>query len=150
MRFFLIQATLGNWYTYQIDVVVACVQAPVERVLYLEIPKGVHVEGTNCKNYVLKLLKFLFGKKATGHVWYNHFIEFLKLSSIPNTVDECTFYYNKSINLTFKDNSILSGTDEHDLINLKQLIAKMFDIQKEKETFEINLESKSKERKMDP
>jgi hypothetical protein len=52
-RFFLIQALLNNWYTRQIVFVLAYTQAPVERELYMEIPKGVTLEGANRKDYVL-------------------------------------------------------------------------------------------------
>jgi hypothetical protein len=38
-RFFLIQALINKWKTKQLDFVLAYPQAPVERELYMEIPK---------------------------------------------------------------------------------------------------------------
>jgi hypothetical protein len=37
--FFLIQALINKWKTKQLDFVLAYLQAPVERELYMEIPK---------------------------------------------------------------------------------------------------------------
>jgi hypothetical protein len=40
----------------------------------MEIPKGVNLEGADRKDYVLKLLKNLYGQKQAGRVWYNHLV----------------------------------------------------------------------------
>ncbi len=39
------QSLLNSWKTKQIDFVLAFPQAPVERDLYMEIPKGIRIEG---------------------------------------------------------------------------------------------------------
>jgi hypothetical protein len=131
-RFFLIQALLNNWYTHQIDFFLANAQAPVERELYMEIPTGLNLEGADCKDYVLKLLKNLHGQKQAGHVWYNHLVNgLLELGFVCSTADECVFYYNKSILLVYVDDSILLGPDGKELKKLKELIASKFDIQEE-------------------
>jgi patatin-like phospholipase/acyl hydrolase len=83
-RFLLIQALLNNWYTHQIDFVLAYAQAPVERELYMEIPKGVNLESADCKDYVLKLLKNLYGQKQAGRVWYNHLVNGLFIAQQMN------------------------------------------------------------------
>jgi hypothetical protein len=42
-------------------------QAPVELDLYMEIPKGVKLEGTeNARDYVLRIIKNLYGQKQAG------------------------------------------------------------------------------------
>jgi hypothetical protein len=62
---------MNNWKTRQIDFVLAFPQAPVERDLYMEIPKGIRVEGTEKgEEYVLQLVKNLYGQKQAGRVWY--------------------------------------------------------------------------------
>jgi hypothetical protein len=133
-RFFLIQALLNNWYTHQIDFVLAYAQAPVERELYMEIPKGVNLEGADFKDYVLESLKNLYGQKQAGPVWYNHLVNgLLELGFVCNTADKCVFYYNKSILLIYVDDSILLGPDGKELKKLKELIASKFDIQKEED-----------------
>ena len=40
----------------------------------MEIPKGVNLEGADCKDYVLESLKNLYGQKQAGHVLYNHLV----------------------------------------------------------------------------
>jgi hypothetical protein len=48
-------------------------QAPVERDLYMEIPKGVKLGGDeNSKAYVLRIIKNLYGQKQAGRVWYQY------------------------------------------------------------------------------
>jgi hypothetical protein len=42
-RFFLTQSLLNSWKTKQIDFVLAFPQAPVERDLYMQIPKGIRI-----------------------------------------------------------------------------------------------------------
>ncbi len=46
------------------------VQAKVERELYMEIPKGVRLQGAkNNKDYVLQLVRNLYKQKQAGHAW---------------------------------------------------------------------------------
>ncbi len=69
-RFFLIQTLLNGWYTKQLDYVMALPQAKVERELYMEIPKGVRLQGAkNNKHYVLQLVRNLYKQKQAGHAW---------------------------------------------------------------------------------
>jgi hypothetical protein len=96
----------------------------VERELYMEIPKGVNLEGADRKDYVLKLLKNLYGQKQAGRVWYNHLVNgLLELGFVRSTADECVFYYNKSVLLVYVDDSILLVPDGKELKKLKELIA---------------------------
>jgi len=68
-RFFLIQALINKRKTKQLDFVLAYPQAPVERELYMEIPKGVRIEKQNdSKEYVLQIIKNLYGQKQAGSV----------------------------------------------------------------------------------
>jgi hypothetical protein len=131
-RFFLIQVLLNNWYTRQINFVLAYTQAPVERELYMEIPKGVTLEGANRKDYVLQLLKNLYGQKQAGRVRYEHLVQgLLKIGFKCSKVDECIFYYKKSILLVYVDDSILLGPDQDELKFLIDKMNKCFDIQEE-------------------
>jgi hypothetical protein len=76
--FFLVQALINKWYTKQIDFVLAYTQAPIERELYMAIPRGIELEGANKGDYVLKLLKNLYGQKQGGRVWNQHLVKGLK------------------------------------------------------------------------
>ena len=46
-----------GWHTKQLDYVAAFPQAPIERELYMKVPRGVEVEGGNSDDHVLKLHK---------------------------------------------------------------------------------------------
>jgi hypothetical protein len=61
----LIAALINAWETRQIDFVLAYTQADVECELYMSIPKGFEVEGSDDAQ-VLKLRKNLFGKDRQG------------------------------------------------------------------------------------
>jgi hypothetical protein len=75
IRFFMTQAIINNWYTRQIDFVLAYTQADIERDLYMKLSSGFVLPGKELteedqKNYVLKLEKNLYGQKQAGRVWY--------------------------------------------------------------------------------
>ena len=46
IRLFLILALIHGWHTRQLDFVLAYPQAPVECDLYMEIPKGFHIDSS--------------------------------------------------------------------------------------------------------
>jgi hypothetical protein len=82
----------------------------------MEIPKGVTLEGAYRKDYVLQLLKNLYGQKQAGCEWYKHLVQgILKIGFKCSKVDECILYYKKSILFVYVDNSILLGPDENEL-----------------------------------
>ena len=63
--FITLVAALG-WHTQQIDYVLAFPQAPVEKELYLHIPKGFDLTEGDPKDYVLKLKRNIYGQKQAG------------------------------------------------------------------------------------
>jgi hypothetical protein len=137
-RFFLIQSLLNDWHTKQLDYVMAFPQANVERELYMEIPKGVRLQGvTNNKDYVLQLVRNLYGQKQTGRVWYQHLVRGLeKIGFTRSKIDECVFYYNKSILLVYVDDSILMGPDEQELKYLMKCMKKNFEKEEEGDIYD--------------
>ncbi len=44
-------------------------QAPIECDMYMELPEGIQVSEGDSKDYVLKLLKNIYGQKQVGRVW---------------------------------------------------------------------------------
>jgi hypothetical protein len=77
IRFFMSLAIINNWYTRQIDFVLAYTQANIERDLYMKLPSGFVIPGRELteedqKNHVLKLEKNLYGQKQVRRVWYLH------------------------------------------------------------------------------
>ena len=57
IRLLLILVLVHIWHTTQLDYVLAFTQAPVDRNLYMNIPKGFEVEGANKGEYVFKIKK---------------------------------------------------------------------------------------------
>jgi len=114
IRLLLTMVLRNNWKTKQLDFVLAFPQAPVEKVCYMKVPKGIqiHEEG----NWVLQVKKNIYGQKQAGRVWNKYLVG--KLVSIGFKVsehDECIFFRGKSIYLLYTDDSILAGPDEEEL-----------------------------------
>jgi hypothetical protein len=131
-RFLLIQSLLQKWHTKQLDFVLAFPQAKVERDLYMEIPKGVRLQGADRSKYVLQLVKNLYGQKQAGRVWYQHLVRGLQeIGFTRSKVDECVFYYKQSVLLIYVDDSILMGPNEAELEYLVKQMGKRFEIQEE-------------------
>jgi hypothetical protein len=67
IQFFMTLAIINNRHKSQFDFVQAYPQADTERELYIKLPAGFSIEGLNMteddkKNYVLKLVKNLYGQ----------------------------------------------------------------------------------------
>ena len=53
-----------GWHTVQLDYVLAFTQAPVEREMYMKIPKGIEVAGaSNPANYCFEIKRNIYGQK---------------------------------------------------------------------------------------
>lgn len=57
-----------NWFTIQMDYVQAFPQAPVDRDLYMKVPKGFCVDGEKADDYILKLTRNVYSQRQLG--WY--------------------------------------------------------------------------------
>jgi hypothetical protein len=91
IRMLLIMVAKYGWYSKQLDYVLAFPQAPVEKEIYMQIPRGCSIEGSeNPKEYILKLHKNVYGQKQASRVWYNYLVDKLinKLGFVQSEVDE--------------------------------------------------------------
>ena len=75
IRLLLTMTAVHGWHTKQLDYVAAFPQAPVERELYMKIPKGVSLKGKSSEAYVLKLHKNTYGQKNAGRVWNDYLVK---------------------------------------------------------------------------
>ena len=113
IRLLLILIVKYNWHSKQIDYVLAFPQAPIERELYMKIPKGFEIESTpgDKDEYVLKVHRNVYGQCQASRVWYqylkNKLVKELKFHQ--SKVDECIFYRGKTIYMLYTDDSILAG-----------------------------------------
>lgn len=114
IRLLLILVLIHGWHTKQLDYVLAFTQAPVERELYMQIPKGFEVNGAKPGEYVFKLRRNTYGQKQAGRVWNQFLVSKLKTIGFEQSaVEECVFYRGKMIYVLYTDDSILAGPDEN-------------------------------------
>jgi hypothetical protein len=132
-RFFLIQSILLGWHSRQVDFTLAYPQVDVERPLYMEVPKGVQVEvgGTtaHAKEYVLQLIKNLYGQKQAGCIWYLWLTDRLKKAgSQQSKIDPCVFYYQGNVLLIYVDDTIILGPTTQGIENILAKLRSQFNV----------------------
>jgi predicted nucleotidyltransferase len=117
IRLLLAMTAMHKWHTTQLYCVLAFPQAPVERVLYMSIPKGFKVDGGKTQDLVLQLHKDVYGQKQAGRVWNQYLVNKLtkELKFEQSKVDECIFYRGKTMYALYTDDSILAGPDQAEI-----------------------------------
>ena len=115
IRLLLTMVITQSWHTMQLNYVQAFSQAPVERDLYMKIPKGFEVEGANKDDYVLRVRKNIYGQKQAGRVWNKYLVTKLKRIGFKQSkIDECVFYKGRIMYILYTDDSILAGPKKLD------------------------------------
>ena len=106
IRLILLMACVMDWHTYQLDFVQAFPQAPVEKELYIEVPKGCSASD-NKKYYVMKVLNNISGKKQAGKVWYDYLIIGLtkRLNFTQSRIDPCVLWRRTCILVIYTDDT---------------------------------------------
>ncbi len=79
IRLMIVFGIIFCWACWQVDVVMAYPQAPVETDIYMELPQGIKTATGNSKDHILKLLKNIYGQKQAGRVWNSFLVD--KLTS---------------------------------------------------------------------
>ena len=116
IRILLVMVLTYAWHTVQIDYVAAFPQAPIEKVLYMNIPAGVTVEGKNPKEYVLRCNRNIYGQRQAGRVWNKFLIEKLKkIGFRQSAIDSCVLYRGQTIYVLYTDDSIIAGPSKDEL-----------------------------------
>ena len=110
IRLVLTIAAMFNWPTRQLDYVLTFPQAPIERDLYMKVPKGYYVESGDNRDYVLKLKRNLYGQKQAGRIWNKYLIENLERIGFQQSEhDECVLYRGKVIYALYTDDTIITA-----------------------------------------
>jgi hypothetical protein len=127
---------LLGWYTRQVDFTLAYPQADVERPLYMEVPMGVQVEIgctiTHTKEYVLQLIKNLYGQKQAGRVWYLWLTGRLTKAGFQQSkIDPCVFYYQGKVLLIYVDDTIILGPTLQGIEDILTKLRSQFNIDDE-------------------
>jgi hypothetical protein len=87
-------------------------QAPVERDMYMEIPKGYKVEGGDTKAHILKIHKNIYGQKQAGNAWNDYLVKKLvAIGFVQSRVDPCLFFRGRTLYALYTDDSILASPD---------------------------------------
>ena len=117
IRLILTMALVNKWHTRQLDYVLAFPQAPVERDLYMDIPKGLDIEGKRSEDYVLKINRNIYGQKQAGRVWNQYLVNKLvnELGFVQSKIDECLFYRGEVMYALYTDDSILAGPSKPEI-----------------------------------
>jgi hypothetical protein len=117
VRTMLILAAQHGWHTIQIDYVLAFPQAPIEKTLYMEVPKGFEIEGCDHRQHCLKLHKNVYGSKNAGRTWYQYLTKKLieEVGFVQSKVDECVFYKGNVMYILYTDDSVLAGPDRAEI-----------------------------------
>jgi hypothetical protein len=122
IRMLLTLTLINHWATRQIDYIQAYPQAPIERNMYMEIPKGFNIiDGDPEGDYVLQLHQNIYGQKQAGRVWNHYLVDHLQqVGFVQSEHDPCVFYKGKCVYILYTDDSILAGPDEHELDSIIQ------------------------------
>jgi hypothetical protein len=126
VKLLLAMVLVNCWHTIQLDYVLAYPQAPIDRDLFMHIPKGFEVTGygiyeDNAHEFILKIHKNLYGGKAAGRIWNQYFVKKLtKVGFTQSKIDECVFYCGKVIYVLYTDDSILAGPSEKEIHRIIQ------------------------------
>jgi hypothetical protein len=66
IRLLIVIGIIFGWALCRCDFIMAYPQAPIESNMYMELPQGIQVSEGDSSDYVLKLLKNIYGQKQAG------------------------------------------------------------------------------------
>jgi hypothetical protein len=94
----------------------------------MKTPKGFSIHEGNTDNYVLNVLRNIYGQKQAGRVWNQYLTNKLigTLGFTQSKMDECVFYRGNTMYALYTNGSILAGPDKEEI---KQV---MIDLKKAK------------------
>ncbi len=93
IRLLIVIGIIFCWALRQVDFIMANRQAPIKCNMYMELPQGIQVSEGDSKDYVLKLLKNIYGQKQVGRVWNEYFVDKLSLIGIQaSLINNCVFH----------------------------------------------------------
>jgi Reverse transcriptase (RNA-dependent DNA polymerase) len=149
IRLLLSMSALHGWHTTQIDYVPVFPQVPVERELYMQLPREFEIAGAKPGEYLFRLNKNVYGQKSAGRVWNRYLTEKLtkEVGFIQSKTDDCVFFKGNAVYLFNTDDSILAGPSKKEIKSVIQAIKDAgLNITVEgdmQELFEVNIERKT-------
>eukprot|EP00978_Attheya_sp_CCMP212_P007898 scaffold18354_cov48-Attheya_sp.AAC.3 len=131
IQLLLMLMAVHGWHSTQLDYVLAFPQVPVEKELYMKIPRGFEIDREDSNNYVLKLHRNIYGQKQSGRVWNKFLVNKLvnELGFTQSRVDKCVFYWREMMYVLYTDDSLLAGPDQNKINQIIEDLKKgRFDI----------------------
>ena len=131
VRILMSLATHYNWQLLQSDVKNAFLHGDLDEEIYMNIP--LEFEG-NTGNKVCKLKKALYGLKQSPRAWFGRFAKVMKDFGYKQSQGDHTLFIKHSTAggvtalLVYVDNIIVTGNDEREKHDVKQRLAKEFEI----------------------
>ena len=131
VRILLSLAAHYNWQLLQNDVKNAFLHGDLDEEIYMNIPPG--FEG-NTSNKVCKLKKALYGLKQSPRAWFGRFEKVMKEFGYKQSQGDHTLFIKHSAArgvtalLVYVDDIIVTRNDEREKHDLKQRLAKEFEI----------------------
>ena len=126
IRLMLVMSLMNNWCTKQIDFVQAYPQAPISHKQYVELPKGIKIEGIDPREYVFEAHKNIYGGKDAGRQWYRYLWKKLveEVGFVESKHDNCLFFKGKVMFVLYTDDSILAGPDAAEIDEIIEAMRK--------------------------
>jgi hypothetical protein len=107
---------LCGWALHQCDFIMAYPQAPIKCNMYMELPQGIQVTEGDSRDYVLKLMKNIYGQKQAGHEWNKFLVERLSsLGYMALLIADCVFFKDDIIFMVYVVDGIFLGPDDEQL-----------------------------------
>ena len=131
VRILLSLTTHYNWQLLQYDVKNAFLHGDLDEEIYINIPPGFE---RNIGNKVCKLKKALYGLKQSPRAWFKRFAKVMKEFGYKQSQGDHTLFIKHSaaggvtVLLVYVDNIIVTRNDEREKDDVKQRLAKEFEI----------------------
>jgi len=132
IRVLLSLAANQDWPLHQLDIKNAFLNGDLEQEVYMEIPPG--LETSSNVNRVCKLKKSLYGLKQSPRAWFDRFTKTVAQYGYSQCQTNHTLFVKTSpekeiaILIVYVDDIILTGDYKEELVRLKKLLAKEFEI----------------------
>ena len=101
----------------------ACMQAPIEMDMYIELPMVIETKHGNSKPYVLKLLSNVYEPKQADHIWNNYLVnKLIAIGFTQSLIDECAFYCDDVIFIVYIYDRLFLGPSDHILAAIIEVL----------------------------
>ena len=117
VRFFLILSLVLDWYTCSIDFSSAFVQAALDKLVWLRIPRG--FQSVRKGKTILRLNKSIYGLSVAPKLWYEHLFKAFKEDGfVVSEFDPCLLFKHDMMLVVYVDDVGIAAKQEKDVDDL--------------------------------